>query len=86
VPDVSDDEPPPPPPPPPPLPIEAPPPRAKKSDLMKPVLPFTLTFDHPAGLCSVTSTLVPATTVSSIHTFVDAEARTLTPPVVWKVA
>ena len=61
-------------------------PRVKKSDLIKPVTPFTLTLDQPVGSCSVTSTLVPAATVATISEFVDAEALTLTASVVRNVA
>jgi len=62
------------------------PPRVKKSDLMKPVDPFDLTLDHPAGLCSKTSTLVPATTVSKTLDVIEADALKLTPSVVRNVA
>lgn len=61
-------------------------PRVKKSDLINPAVPFIVTLDHPAGLCSVTSTLAPALTVLTTLDSVEADSLTLTPPVVWKVA
>jgi len=60
--------------------------RVRKSDLIKPVVPECLTRDHPAGLCSSTSTLVPERTVSSIRASVDPDALMLTPSVVVNVA
>jgi len=62
------------------------PPRERKSDLIKPLFPSTLTFDHPAGSCSDTSTLVFLTTVVTTLAFVDAADLTLTPAVVLNVA
>ena len=61
------------------------PPRVRKSDLINPFLPSTLTFDQPAGSCSVTSTLVPFSTVVNLFDVVDAEALTFTPAVVLNV-
>ena len=62
------------------------PPLVKKSDLIKPLVPLTLTLDQPAGLCSITSTLVPATTVLNMLESVDADDLRFTPLVVRKVA
>jgi len=62
------------------------PPRVRKSDLIKPDVPLTLTFDQPAGSCSLTSTLVPAMTVERTFDVVDALDLTLTPEVVRNVA
>ena len=53
---------------------------------MNPLVLPTLTFDHPAGLCSVTVTLVPAETVVKILALVDPDALILTPAVVRNVA
>lgn len=61
------------------------PPRVKKSDLMNPFVLPILTLDQPAGLCSVTSTLVPLGTVCKTFDVVDADALTLTPSVVRNV-
>jgi len=61
-------------------------PRVRKSDLIKPDLPSTLTFDQPAGSCSVTSTLVPFMTVPTTLESVDAADLMLTPSVVRNVA
>jgi len=62
------------------------PPRVRKSDLIKPFLPPTFTFDQPAGLCSVTSILVPFSTVATTLESVDADDLTLTPAVAVKFA
>ena len=62
------------------------PPRVRKSDLMKPLLPPTVTFDQPAGLCSVTVTFDPLSTVATTLESVDADDLTLTPEVAWNVA
>jgi len=60
--------------------------RDRKSDLINPVIPLTLTFDQPEGSCSSTSTLVPATTAPRILEPVDADDLILTPSVVKNVA
>jgi len=60
--------------------------RVRKSDLIKPVVPPTFTLDQPAGLCSSTSTLVPARTVLSMFAVVDPDDLRLTPSVVRNVA
>jgi len=62
------------------------PPRVRKSERINPLVPLTLTLDQPAGLCSITSTLVPARTVLSILESVEAADLRLTPLVVRKVA
>lgn len=62
------------------------PPRVRKSDLMNPFFPPTLTFDQPAGSCSVTSTFDPFSTVATTLESVDAVDLTLTPAVALKVA
>jgi len=62
------------------------PPRVRKSDLIKPLIPFALTLDQPAGSCSVTSTQEPLATVVTTRESIDAEALTLTPAVVVNVA
>jgi len=54
----------------------------RKSDLIKPVLPPTVTFDQPAGSCSLTSTLVLALTTDIELALVDADERRCTPAVV----
>jgi len=62
------------------------PPRVRKSDLIKPFVLLTLTFDQPAGLCSVTSTFEPFSTVATTLESVDADDLTLTPDVALNVA
>jgi hypothetical protein len=49
----------------------------RRSDLMKPIVPFILTLDQPAGSCSRRRTFVPGSTVLIMFESVSVEAEDL---------
>jgi hypothetical protein len=59
---------------------------ARKSDLIYPTEPPTLTVDHPDGLCSSISTPVPGARVVILLALVDGPVLKLTLVVVWNAS
>jgi len=60
-------------------------PGLRKSDLIYPTEPLTLTLDQPEGLCSRTETGVPLTTVLITFELVDGPDLRLTPSLVHSI-